>query len=191
MTVNGNYFYGNEISNYGKENGYVDYATFAKAFDAVLANDLMSKTDGVAGYWEDETEREPYYEDSKGNRYTEDERDELLEKLEERYNNLQLCISDAEERFEYRDEDIFPKMQEWEKEADEIDDDMLCLQDEQYDHESEVFQWYIIDDNGARICKESGEIVYYNEELDLYLWGVTHWGTAWDYVLTDIKIVKG
>lgn len=190
MTVNGNYFYGNEISNYGKENGYVDYATFAKAFDAVLANDLMSKTDGIIGYWEDETEKEPYYEDSKGNRYTEDERDELLEKLEERYNDLQLCISDAEERFEYGDEDIFPKMQEWEKEADEIDDDMLCLQDEQYDYASEVFQWYIIDDNGARICKESGEIVFYNEKLDLYLWGVTHWGTAWDYVLTDIKIVK-
>ena len=31
------------------------------------------------------------------------------------------------------------------------------------------------------------EIVYYSEELDLYIWGVTHYGTSWDYVLTDIK----
>ena len=22
---------------------------------------------------------------------------------------------------------------------------------------------------------------------DLYIWGVTHWGTSWDYVLTDIR----
>lgn len=32
----------------------------------------------------------------------------------------------------------------------------------------------------------TNEIVYYNETLDLYVWGVTHWGTSWDYVLTDI-----
>ena len=52
----------------------------------------------------------------------------------------------------------------------------------------EVFQWYIVDDNGARILEEVGEIVYYNEELDMYLWGVTHFGTSWDYVLTDVKL---
>ena len=22
----------------------------------------------------------------------------------------------------------------------------------------------------------------------MYVWGVTHWGTSWDYVLTDIEI---
>lgn len=43
----------------------------------------------------------------------------------------------------------------------------------------EVFQWYIIDDNGARILTElTDEIVYYNDDLDLYLWGVTHFGTS-------------
>ena len=34
------YFYGNKISDYGLKNGYVDYATLSKAFDAVLVNDI-------------------------------------------------------------------------------------------------------------------------------------------------------
>lgn len=62
--------------------------------------------------------------------------------------------------------------------------------DEETDSYSEVFQWYIVTDAGAEILKEFGEIVYYHSDLDMYIWGVTHWGTAWDYVLTDIKIVK-
>lgn len=55
--------------------------------------------------------------------------------------------------------------------------------------DDEVFQWYIIDDTGADILREwTDEILLYNEELDLWLWGVTHYGTAWDCVLTNIKI---
>ena len=26
--------------------------------------------------------------------------------------------------------------------------------------------------------------------LDIYVWAVTHYGTAWSHVLTDIKLVK-
>lgn len=55
----------------------------------------------------------------------------------------------------------------------------------------EVFQYYIITDSGARFLKDyTDEIVYYHEELDMYLWGITHFGTSWDYVLTDIELVK-
>lgn len=55
---------------------------------------------------------------------------------------------------------------------------------------NEVFQWFIIDDWGAEfLIDHTNEIVYYNEELDMYLWGVTHLGTSWDYVLTDLKMV--
>ena len=55
--------------------------------------------------------------------------------------------------------------------------------------DNEVFQWFIIDDWGARLLQqETNEIVYYNETLDMYLWGVTHYGTSWDYVLTSIAI---
>ena len=55
----------------------------------------------------------------------------------------------------------------------------------------DIFQYYIIDDWGVEFLeKYTDEIVYYNEVLDVYLWGITHWGTSWDYVLTTIKIVN-
>lgn len=54
---------------------------------------------------------------------------------------------------------------------------------------SDIYQWYIISESGADILQElTNEIVYYNSKLDIYLWGITHYGTGWDYVLTDIKI---
>lgn len=64
----------------------------------------------------------------------------------------------------------------------------------EYDEESEcyedVFQYFIIDYAGYNILSYyTDEIVYYCDELDMYVWGVTHYGTAWDYVLTGIEIV--
>ncbi len=54
---------------------------------------------------------------------------------------------------------------------------------------NEIYQYYIISENGYNILSEfTDEIVYYNNRLDMYVWGVTHWGTSWDYVLTNIKI---
>lgn len=54
----------------------------------------------------------------------------------------------------------------------------------------EVYQYYIISDSGASFLRDyTDEIVFYNEKLDLYLWGITHFGTSWDYVLTNIKLV--
>ena len=43
------YFCGNMISEYGRKNGRVDYATFSKAFDAVLNNNIMAELES-AGY---------------------------------------------------------------------------------------------------------------------------------------------
>lgn len=74
------------------------------------------------------------------------------------------------------------------EEIDELQDEINELEEEQ-DNMDDIFQYYIVDDNGARILKEINEIVFYNEELDMYVWGVTHYGTSWSYVLTDIKIV--
>ena len=113
------YFYGNKISKYGLENGYVDYGTLAKAFDAVLANDLITRTQSI-GYWE---------------------------------------IVNG------------------------------CEYDEESDTYADIFQYYVISVPGANILTElTDEIIFYNEALDLYVWGVTHFGTSWDYVLTDIKL---
>lgn len=53
----------------------------------------------------------------------------------------------------------------------------------------DVYQTYIIAERGAEFLSEyTDEIVYYNSELDLYLWGITHFGTSWDYVLTNIRL---
>ena len=56
----------------------------------------------------------------------------------------------------------------------------------------EVYQFYIITESGAQFLQDyTDELVYYHSELDMYIWGITHFGTSWDYVLTDIKLSKG
>ena len=152
------YYYGNAISEYGMQNGRVDYATLAKCFDAVLNNDIMQLTYDI-GYWEQVS----------GIIDNSDEIEELEEKLDE-----------LEEENESSPSQII------ENEINEINDKIEELEREQDDQE--VFQWYIVDDLGAGLLQDINQIVYYNETLDMYLWGVTHYGTSWDYVLTDIKI---
>ena len=64
------------------------------------------------------------------------------------------------------------------------------LEENEYGDYLEVYQYYIISDSGTRFLEEyTDEIVYYNVQLDMHVWGVTHFGTSWDYVLTDIKLV--
>ena len=160
LFVYGEYFYGNKISDYGIQHGFVDYATLAKAFDAVLNNDIMNKTWDI-GYWEQESGFVDHSE----------EIDEIREEIEE---------LDEEENAE---------------EIEELESKIEELEEEQ-DNQPEIFQCYIVSDNGARILEELNEIVYYNDTLNMYIWGVTHYGTSWDYVLTDIpcntgKIEKG
>lgn len=152
------YYCGNAISEYGLENGRVDYATLAKCFDAVLNNDIMQLTYDI-GYWEQVS----------GTVDNTDEIEELEEKKEE-----------LEEQNESSPSQII------ENEINKINDQIEELEREQDDQE--VFQWYIVDDLGGRLLIKINEIVYYNETLDMYLWGVTHYGTSWDYVLTSIKI---
>ena len=155
MFVHGKYFYGNEISEYGQEHGYVDYATLAKAFDGVLNNDIMQKTWDVIGYWEQESGFVDNTEEIK----------ELQEQIEEL-----MLDNDNDEHTE--------EIEELQDRIDELE--------ERQDYTDDIYQYYIVDDNGARILKEINEIVFYNEELDMYVWGVTHFGTSWSYVLTDI-----
>ena len=63
--------------------------------------------------------------------------------------------------------------------------------DEESDSYEDIFQYYIISQRGANLLADyTDEIVYYLPVIDVYVWGVTHFGTSWDYVLTDIKIDK-
>ena len=136
MKLYGNRVYGEEVSSYGLEKGYLDYRTLAKILgDCILNNHIRSASE--YGEWELVSGNDYYALDIYGNE----------------------C-------------DIY---------SDE------CYGVEYY----EIYQEYIISDYGARFLFEyTDEIVYYNSELDMYIWGITHYGTSWDYVLTDIKLVK-
>lgn len=60
---------------------------------------------------------------------------------------------------------------------------------EEEDYYEDIYQYYIISSYGAEILEHyTDEIVYYLPSIDVYVWGVTHFGTSWDYVLTNIKI---
>ena len=164
-TWNSNYFFGNEVSAYGKERGYIDYCTLAKAFDAVLNNNIMQATG-----WENWEQENGYIDNS-----------EEIEELETEIEELEAEIT--EESTDEQDEEIMEKI-------DGLRDRIEELEEEQ-DEQPEIFQYFIISDQGARILEEyTNEIIFYNEDLDLYVWGVTHCGTSWDYVLTDIKIER-
>ena len=113
ISMYGNKVYGKEVSQYGLENRYLDYATLAEIIgDCILNNTIRSET-----------------------------------------------------------------MMDWEIVTGEFKD--------------MIFQDYIISEYGYKFLAEyTDEIVFYNEKLDLYIWGVTHYGTSWSHVLTDIKLIN-
>lgn len=171
MKIKSNYFYGNKISDYGIANGRVDYATLAKAFDAVLCNNITNLFYNTIGgdYIEPETVN-GYVDNS-------DEIDakrEQIECLEYTRDN-----SDDDAQIEYINGQI-----------DIINEQIDALEWQQHESENpEIYQYYIISDNGADILKTwTNETVFYIPGLDVYIWGVSHYGTSWDYVLTDIEI---
>ena len=61
------------------------------------------------------------------------------------------------------------------------------LDDNYPDYYADVMGTFLVDEQGAKLLKQAAEIVYYNSALDLYAWGVTHCGTAWYLVPTEIE----
>ena len=132
------YFCGNKISDYGLEHKRVDYGTLAKAFDAVLCNDITKLF----------------------------------------YRNINNEYMEPEQVNGYIDNS--DKIEELQEQIEEL---------EEQDNQQEIYQYYIISDSGAELIKKyTNDPLYYIEYLDIYVWGVTHYGTSWDYVLTDIII---
>lgn len=164
------YFYGNEISEYGLKNGYVDYSTLAKSFDCVMANgiDKLFFAD-INGEWNEPEQVNGFVDNS-------DEIEELQEKIEELQAQLEL---EEDEGNEDTADEIRQEIEELEQEIEELENP----------EQPEIFQYFIISQNGAEILQDlTDEIVYYLPAIDCYVWGITHWGTAWNGVLTDIKI---
>ena len=75
---------------------------------------------------------------------------------------------------------------------------------EEYNEEEEeyidIYQYYIVDVDTWRLekykeylqetNKPSDLILWYDNELDIYILGVSHCGTSWSYVPTNIEINK-
>ena len=164
------YFYGNKISDYGLKNGYVDYSTLAKTFDAVLNNDVIENTANI-GDWE---QVNGFIDNS-------DEIEELTEQRDEIGGIMcDMVDHDQEDTIAY---------ELLENRYNEIEDKISELEQAE-DYPPEIFQYYIISNQGAQILQDlTDEIIFYNDTLDMYVWGVTHYGTAWDYVLTDIPVM--
>ena len=51
----------------------------------------------------------------------------------------------------------------------------------------DVYQWYIIRECDVFLLKNDYPI-YYCDELDLYIVGITHCGVSWDMVYTDVEV---
>ena len=157
------FFYGHEVSPYGVENGRVDYRTFASCFDAILNNGIIEATAEI-GYWEQVS----------GIIDNSDEIYEIREQIEE----LEDLIT--EDSTDEQDEETSRKIDELEEQIEELE--------RQQEEPAEIFQYFIVSDNALPLLEEANEIVYHNDTLDINVWGVTHWGTSWDYVLTSIEL---
>ena len=153
-------FHGVEISSYGVANGYVDYRAMAEVVNAELYDIHAEDSDD----WELVNGEDIYYYDSEGNIY--DEKTSM-----ERVAELGEMIEHAEEG-----QDV----SKWEK-----DIELLSYEGEPVN----IYDYYRVSEEGARILmEESDEIVYYNSDLDVYVWGVCHCGTSWSLVLTTTPI---
>lgn len=136
-------YYGNPISEYGLEHGFVDYACLAQAFQHVLCNNIP--------------DIDPFIWDN------------VVSGMRCKYIN-----EDTEEELTAEAYDAL---------SEEEQNGYV-----EYSDLPEIFQYFIVSNNAEDILADAGEIVFYSEKLDCYIWGVTHYGTSWDYVLTDIKV---
>lgn len=214
----GEYFCGNKASDYAIENGYLDYLTFSKAFDNILNNDIINKTSEI-GYWEmvqgnvdnsDEISEIEEKIDDLNNQV--DKLNELIERTDSKIDDIQEEIEeigndDSLESYEkgielltrnedmqkLQDElsDLQSDLEELEEQISDLENEIELLKEQEYEGK-EIYQYYIVSDMGAKLIEDyTNDVLFYNEELDIFVWGVSHWGTSWDYVLTDIKLNCG
>lgn len=171
-THNSRYFCGNEISAYGLEMGYLDYGTLAKAFDAVLVNDITKLFYANVNGEFNEAEFVHGFVDNS------EELNELREEREELENWL----------IDHATEIDSAEFLAAEDRVDELNEEIATLESDE-NYPPEIYQYYIVSDRGAEIIQTyTDDPLFYLPMLDCYVWGVTHWGTAWDYVLTNVKL---
>jgi len=72
-----------------------------------------------------------------------------------------------------------------------IDVDPSVFNNVEFDIDTEIFQWYLceVSDYNKKKAQECGLLFSYSNLLDLDVLCVDHYGTSWDYVLTDCDLV--
>lgn len=81
------------------------------------------------------------------------------------------------------DEDLSDNLENGELEYCPEHEDMNKCTDKCDREYKEIYQYYLITEGGANYLKRcTHEIVFYSKVLNVYVWGVTHFGTSWDGV---------
>jgi replicative superfamily II helicase len=90
----------------------------------------------------------------------------------------------------YSRADVWEKLKPTEKELQTLCKDLEReeLREEVNDRVSDmdfcdIYQTFVVDKDGAKILADYGQLTWYNEDMDLHFWGVTHFGTAWSLVM--------
>lgn len=67
----------------------------------------------------------------------------------------------------------------YDENGNELTEEEAAELDSVTEKETDIFQWYIISDSGAEYLKDiTDELVFYDSELNIYVWGITHFGTS-------------
>ena len=75
------------------------------------------------------------------------------------------------------------------------DDDLQLIKDDYlmdiiddlnlYNYYDDIYQYYIIDDHSSDLFIKLQYPVFYSNALNVYVVGITHYGTSWSYILTN------
>ena len=162
------FYYGVEVSRYGVENNGVDMETLSQIVGGVLNNEIIKKTAASGlGTWQIVNGSLYTFFDTDGNEYTDEQARERIQELED-------MIDEA-------DEDQKTKIETWKADIESLD----------RPEENTIYQYYIVSRRGAELLmEETDEIVFYNPELDMFVWGITTYGTAWNCLLTEIPLER-
>lgn len=62
---------------------------------------------------------------------------------------------------------------------------------EEYERDTEVYQWFAINDNDADYLARHNQYVTYSDMLETYFLAITHFGTGWDNVDSMVNDILG
>lgn len=73
-----------------------------------------------------------------------------------------------------------------------IDDSIFYNMSEELDNYDDICQYYLceVSEGDKKELESYGLIFSYSDMLELDVLCVTHWGTSWDYVLTDCPLFE-